>query len=131
MPENKEIDDLAAQYLDLWQEQLGSLARKEDTAELMAKTLELMNSGSLAFSAMAQAASDSLAGQPGKDTQDASSQTQQIGPQTSAPASGNPDPNVAQLLKRIAALEERIIALESGPAKTGRKPARKSTKRSP
>ena len=53
MSEPPDLDALAKQYLDLWQQQLGGISKDQQTAEIMAQTMELMNAGASAFATMA------------------------------------------------------------------------------
>lgn len=119
-----EMNDLASQYLDLWQNQLGSLAENKETTEVIAKTLELMNSGSAAFATMAAGA------QSGNDPENskpnpAKSSKSDNDATSSTPASGAANPDIDQLLERIAALEKRVNTLESAARSPRKKtPAR-------
>ena len=45
MAEPPDLQNLAKQYLDLWQDQLGGVSKDPQTAEIMAQTMELMNAG--------------------------------------------------------------------------------------
>ena len=51
-----DLNGLAKQYLDLWQQQLGGVAEDDQAAEIMARTVELMNAGASTFPTMAATA---------------------------------------------------------------------------
>ena len=55
MSKPPDLNGLAKQYLDLWQQQLGG-AEDDQAAEIMARTVELMNAGASTFAAMAATA---------------------------------------------------------------------------
>ena len=42
MAKPPDLQDLAKQYLDLWQDQLGGVSKDPQTVEIMAQTLELI-----------------------------------------------------------------------------------------
>ncbi len=136
MSEPPDLHALAQRYLDLWQEQLAGLAEDREVAELMARTIELMNTGAAAFASMAQSAmapperaakGGETPKRDGTDTRqkpDASpSAAAGRAPGAAAPAAA-PDggeSGLYQLARRLAALEERIAALEAGgPTRRGR-----------
>ena len=60
MAKPPDLQDLAKQYLDLWQDQLGGVPKDPQTVEIMAQTMELMNSGAQAFANLATAAQNSM-----------------------------------------------------------------------
>lgn len=114
MSEPPDLDALAKQYLDLWQQQLGGISKDQQTAEIMAQTMELMNAGASAFATMATQ-------NQGYADADASSS-----PSTAASGASNLD--VAELARRIARLEKRLDSLETGVKKSRRKTAKKPRK---
>ena len=118
MSEPPDLDALAKQYLDLWQQQLGGISKDQQTAEIMAQTMELMNAGASAFATMATQ-------NQGYADADASSS-----PSTAASgaSSGASDLDVAELARRIARLEKRLDSLEIGVKKSRRKTAKKPRK---
>jgi len=116
MAETPDLDALARQYLDLWQEQLSALGAEGEMAESIAKSIELMNGSAAAFANMAESAAAQARDQehdeerPGTATE--ASRTAPVGP-----APKHSDPVVDQLIKRIARLEKRIAKLEPTPKK--------------
>lgn len=135
-----DLDDLAKQYMDLWQKQLSALSNDDTVADLMAKTLELMNPGTI------------QSGQPGQPNMmdpknnpflaafsmtpetnaNAGTRTQnraQDGTKAASPSGGDPDHDVVELTRRIHALEKRIAELETGTEKRSKRAQPKSKKR--
>ena len=101
--EQSDIGALARQYVDLWQQQLSSVASDEALASMMAQTVQLMNTGAAAMASYATQ-NDNGGNNDGGDT-------------GAAPvaASSRPDNDVVdELHRRIDRLEKRISALESG-----------------
>ncbi len=151
MADKPDLEHLAKRYLDLWQDQLAGMASDVDIQETIARTIELMNASGAAFASMAQSAMEdgSLAetfaktaegitpNRPGCEDNDRHEKPSQekagdksgarASPGTKAPATppsaANPDIN--ELTSRIAALEERIAALEAGAKKRSRKPRKR------
>jgi uncharacterized small protein (DUF1192 family) len=125
MTKPPDLDALARQYLDLWQDQLAGMAQDPEVTEMMARTVELMNTNMAAFTLFAQSALGAATGRPkstkvnGHDTPAPQRRTPPAtaGSKAAAAASGDPNLDVDELLRRIAALEKRLAALEAGPAK--------------
>ncbi|MEQ8196292.1 MAG: hypothetical protein RIB59_17550 [Rhodospirillales bacterium] len=136
MTKQPDLDDLARQYLDLWQDQLTGMAQDPEVTEMMARTVELMNTNMAAFTLFAQSALNAAAKRPDGtkvdgDDQPASqrrTKSATAGSAAAAAASGDSDLDVDELLRRIETLEKRIAALEGGTAKKRGSP-RKSPKR--
>ena len=135
-PENEDdMDALARRYMDLWQKQLAALSDDAAVADMMAKTLELMNAGAMSFDAQTMMdpktnpflAAFSTA--PGTKTHAGTKDGTQDGTKAAAPSGGDPDHDVAQLARRVRALEKRIAELEGGPAKRSKRAQPKSKKR--
>jgi len=128
MAEPPDLQNLAKQYLDLWQDQLGGVSKDPQTAEIMAQTMELMNAGAQAFATMAAAQSsgntsdndqgDSDGNPPPPDSFGA-------GARPAGAPSGAADPDLAKLARRLERIEERLTALEAGSKKSRRKPTKK------
>ncbi len=119
MTETPNLDELARQYLDLWQEHLSDLAADEEMAEAIAKSIELMNGSAAAIARMTA----QNAAEESKDTTydegHSSTINQDPGTATPGPAYGNPDDVLDQLSRRIAQLEKRIAKLESASGDGG------------
>ena len=115
MSEPPDLDALAKQYLDLWQQQLGGISKDQQTAEIMAQTMELMNAGASAFATMATQ-------NQGNADADATSS-----PTTTADsaAPGASDSDVAELTRRIERLEKRLDSLETGAKKSRKRTTKK------
>ncbi|MBT3238190.1 MAG: hypothetical protein HOK06_03185 [Rhodospirillaceae bacterium] len=108
------IDELAGRYIDLWQKHLAALSADGEVAELVAKSVELMNSSAATIAAMNLGEHENAGATSGNPWAQAGFQ----GGATAAGAThGNPDHDVDELTRRIAELEERVAELESRPAK--------------
>jgi len=131
MSEQADIDQLARRYLDLWQDQMTALAGDQEFAEALQQLMTTMGlAGEMATAAAPQfqhAGGGLMTGrqpghQPGQQTE-ASADDGTGGRAPGAPATAAaPDGgglDLDQLARRLAALEERIAALEAG-AKRGR-----------
>lgn len=141
MAKPPDLDALARRYLDLWQEQLGGVSKDAEAAEVMARTIELMNAGAAAFAAMAAsaAANQPTAGGATRDDHDTESRNRRDSPPntpgadargsaSAAAARRAPDHDLAELARRLGRIEKRLAALEGGP-KTRRRRAAKKTRR--
>lgn len=140
MSDPPDLHALAQRYLDLWQEQLAGLAGDREVAELMARTIELMNTGATAFASMAQSAAappdgEAKGGEPAKrddtDTkQKPGAASRAPGAQAPGAARGAADDDLAECARRLGALEKRVATLEAGTrrgrggAKGGSRPRR-------
>lgn len=117
-PNPPDMDELTRRYMDLWQDHLNAVAGDVETADVLARTLALMNSGAQAFAAAAQAAAQGPGGDAAAGT-----------PAGSAPAAafdGGAGADLPELLERLAALEKRVAELESEVA-AGRSKIRRRT----
>ena len=132
MAEPPDLQALAKQYLDLWQDQLGGVSKDPQTTEIMAQTMELMNSGAQAFATMAatvqhagnfngndQGGSDGNKPSPNPSGNDAV-------PRPAGAASGAADPDLAEFARRLERIEGRLDTLEAASKKSRKKPAKKS-----
>ena len=135
MSKPPDLDALAKQYLDLWQGQLGGVTEDEETAEIMARTIELMNAGAATFAAMAAASQ----GRENRDEDDAINDVpagdrpldpaSPSGAPAAAASHGASDVDLDEFSRRLERLEKRIAALEAGTQKSRRSPAKKPRKR--
>ena len=123
MSEPPDLDALAKQYLDLWQQQLGGVSEDQQTAKIMAQTMELMNAGAAAIASMATQ-------NPGNQNQGNADADASSSPSTAAggAAPGASDLDLAELAQRLERLEKRLDSLETGTKKSRRKPAKKPRK---
>ena len=115
----QDMQKLAREYVDLWEQQIKALAGDADLAKTMAQTTELMNMGAANMAAMMQAAGTK-----------ATETSETHGPEHGAPpahaASGNSEHDAGKLAARIAKLEKRLDRLESLVEPSGKIPPRKT-----
>ncbi len=135
MAKPPDLDALAKQYLDLWQDQLGGVTENEEAAEIMARTVELMNSGAATFAAMAMAATQARDNRGDNDADAPASRSEWpfepepgSGATSAAAASFSSDHDLAEFARRLEQLEKRVAALETGPKKSRRRAAKKTRK---
>ena len=112
-----DIQRLAREYVDLWEQQVKTLAGDEGFATAMSKTFELMNAGAASMSAMTAGATAPKQGTENESGNHpefgAGAQSKRgAGTETVGAASGYSDDDVHQLLERIAELEHRVAELE-------------------
>ena len=133
MAERADLDELARRYLDLWQDQMTALAGDKEFAETVQRLMTTMGLAATAAPEFWRAWPATMAGlQATEQTQGASDvQSRETGPRaptrsaegsaagtaarTAAPvaASDGGEPGLDQLARRLAALEQRIAALEA------------------
>ncbi len=126
MSEQANLDELARRYLDLWQDQMAALTADKDFAEALQ---QLMSAAGLATPATH---GDPKADAPTEDVTEPQAAEPGVKPESApavgaAPAAASSDRGhlvLAELARRLGAVEERIAALESGIAR-GRGGARK------
>ena len=159
MSDAPDLEALARRYLDLWQDQMSAMASDPAMVEALSRTFTLMTQGAAAFASgtaeaarAAATAAASPAPSAGGDTAHgrqtaarpdaAASPTDgddwpPPGTTAAAAASGDPGVDVPDLLRRLAALEQRVADLESGAASSspgpapGKHPAAKRSRRRP
>ena len=107
MSDEAELDELARRYLDLWQDQMSALAADPAYAEALGRLLGAMG---LADPAAGGKADDGKGAREGGD--EPGSGAAGTSAAAAAPHAGGPD--LEFLLRRLAALEKRVAALESG-----------------
>ncbi|NVK17183.1 MAG: hypothetical protein HWE30_00655 [Methylocystaceae bacterium] len=115
-----DLNDLAAQYMDLWQKQMlaqsservvedalkSTQAMNEQMGEMMKSfdSPEKVQNWMTTWAESWKAQIEKTTGQPTANP---------FWPPTAGTASGNDQHNVAELEKRLATLEERVLSLES------------------
>lgn len=119
-PAPPNLEEMAKQYLDMWQAQLAAMTGDADTAKAMAGTMAMMGAGAQAF---ADAARQAAAAQgPGNDGGNPSGAGGAPGAAAAADAApGGAGAAVDELARRLAAAEERIARLESELAVVNRR----------
>jgi hypothetical protein len=123
MSDTPDLDTLARNYLDLWQEHLNTISRDGETMDVLARTVALMNSGAAAFATAAKDYSPDEHSTGASGTSNGEPETSGLSPEPS-------DPDLAQCLERIAALEQRVADLErKKPGKAKGKSGRKNTQK--
>src|SRR5690606_28198468 len=113
-----DVDALARRFLDLWQEQAALLATDPRLAELSGAWLTLWQRG--AGMAMQAAAGEGGGNARQADAGRNSAAGRAERPAAAAAASGDGQPDPAELARRLAECEARIAALESALAESGR-----------
>jgi len=129
--EGADLQQLAKEYVDLWEQQIKAFSNDEALAKTMAQTVELMTAGAANVAAMMQQASGAAAkagtGDDGRDDQ--GDGTGGSGAASAGTASGDPEPDVRELALRIAELEKRLSRLEGLAEPAGKVAPRKTAKR--
>jgi len=144
MAERVDIDELARRYLDLWQDQMTALAGDREFAESLQKLMTAMgtagDAGATAAPEFQRAWMGVMTGQqpgqqtgqppgqPTKATADDGTPGRAPGAPAAAAAPDGGSADLDQLARRLAALEERIAALEAG-AKPSRGGARSKSRK--
>jgi hypothetical protein len=142
MSDNPDLDELAERYLDLWQDQLSTLAGDPEFAEVMTRlmassagAMPAAMPGAAAWAAWPAAMAGLVPGAAGKQAGDGEGAKQAgggkgaakttgkggsgpsarpPGAKAAAAAPGDSGADLVELVRRLAALEERVAVLESG-----------------
>ena len=137
MADPEELEALARQYLDLWQDQMTALAGDPEFAQAMDKLIAatgmVLPAGAAVWSAWGGVFGMMAAAWPParqeRETSDRHDSTQAgfrgsaaSGTAAAAASSGQRQSDMAEFAGRLAALEERVAALESAAGR-GRKSA--------
>lgn len=107
------IRKMAADYVDMWEQQMRALAKDEGLAETMAQTVQLMNAGAVNMASMMQSFADA-GGRAQGATDDAADSKSDA--EASAPAPGDADDDLRAIARRLADIEARLDRLESAAA---------------
>ncbi|MBO6519385.1 MAG: hypothetical protein JJ900_00730 [Rhodospirillales bacterium] len=115
-----DLQRLAKEYVDLWEQQIKAFSNDEALARTVAQTMELMTAGTANVAAMMQKAAGENAGADSerRESDNRSEYGAGAGAETAGTAPGDPEPDVHELALRVAELERRLARLEglSGPA---------------
>lgn len=131
MAEQNDLEQLAKQYLDLWQDHLRATARDPQVGQTLSQMTQIFTGSAAAFAAlaqqalaqqnMAQQAKAAKASQPaGTDADDRTTANQDSGTgrnsgaAAAAAAHGGGHADLAELDRRLADIERRLAALETG-----------------
>lgn len=118
MVDQPDLEKLAKGYMDLWQEHLTTASQDKNTAEIMAKTIAMMDTGAATFAnAMSNTAKSAEASDRSQKENDTTNPSPERPPATdgATPVAVSLEQSIhimAQLLERITALEERVAQLE-------------------
>jgi uncharacterized protein YhaN len=133
MSERADLDELARRYLDLWQDQMSALAGDEEFAETLQRLMTTMGLAAGAAPEFWRAWPAVMAGlkpaQHGNRVSDEQSREGAAGPASPAAASDGGEPGLDRLARRLAALEKRVAALETGAPRGRERAASKPRKR--
>ena len=100
MAEPADMDALAKRYIDLWQEQLARVSADPSVTE--------------AWRSVFEAATKNMGWTPDAVSANTTAQNSTPpGPPATAASSGNGGPDLADVLRRLNALEQRLSALEA------------------
>jgi hypothetical protein len=136
------LQRLAREYVDLWEKQIKAFSTDETLARTMAQTMELMNAGAANVAAMMQKAAatpetgtdDAADPESGHNTGNGTGPDQGHdgtggGAAAAGAASGGAEPDVRELVQRVAELERRLARLEGLSEPAGKIAPRKTSKR--
>src|SRR5580658_49683 len=137
-----DLEVLARRYVELWQDQIAAAAVDSELTEAFVQMIRVMGSGLAASTAMWQnlwagnlarhAAPSEGVGTEGPDLHDGSARSPSSSagpPPGAAPAAGAPPVgglDLVQFHARLAVLEERLTAMESGSRPARRSPRRRT-----
>jgi hypothetical protein len=120
MSEPPEMEALARRFLALWQEQLVATASDPALADALARLMTLAGGALAPWTAALQAAARARDG-------DDRAVADRAAPAAAAPRDGGDA--VADLARRLAALEERLAQLEAGARGGGARPRDRARRR--
>jgi hypothetical protein len=119
MTERPDLAALARRYLDLWEHQVAAMASDPALAEQLTRLFRAIGDGMAAVAG----------GVEGHESHKARRGAGKAGAAAAAAASGGGGVELAELARRLAALERRLEKLEAAGARPGRKPAARARKR--
>lgn len=145
--DDSEFEALARRYLDLWQDQMAAMAADPSVTEAMAKSVAALSSNMATmmngappfptpFPFPAPSTDANPLNRDSKEARHADAATNRNAPfpasraQTAGLASDDQCGDAADLLRRIAELEDRVAQLEKGtrPRRSGTKPGPKRSR---
>ncbi|MGE0658967.1 MAG: hypothetical protein AB7F36_09980 [Reyranellaceae bacterium] len=110
MADESELETLAKRYLDLWESQLSAMAADSELAEQLGRLFAATNASLLAGVRTAAGASATSEGSEHASGDAASA----AGTAAAASARGHGVVDLAELERRLAAVEQRLDAIERG-----------------
>ncbi|MEQ8805394.1 MAG: hypothetical protein RIE16_06435, partial [Rhodospirillales bacterium] len=125
MADQPDLDQLAKQYLDLWQDHMRSMAADPQVTETVSQVTQMMTGSATAFAALAQQALNA-GKQPPNPTEPSTHDPSDDGRGAAGPAPGGAgtqapgaahggaDLDMAELARRLDGIERRLAALEAG-----------------
>ena len=122
MADTPDIDQMAQQYLDLWQDHLKGMAADPKVGQTVAQLTQMMTGTGAAFAALAQQMSAAAnAAQMANKESTADDRSETAG-RAAPPAAAHGDPNfdLAQLARRLDDIERRLADLEAGTGEPGK-----------
>ena len=131
-PGDADLKDLARRYLDLWERQVVGFADQVPPVTLgivppfpAATITQMMDAGVAAMSGMLAASARAFADAGGEKNHEGGRDGEKVSATTARTtaaqsASGSSGDDVADLARRVAILEKRLAALESGVGQAGR-----------
>ena len=113
------LDELARRYLDLWQDQWAAMVADPDAADTMARLYDLIGQQAAAWLPLMQAPLAAFASLSTKDAHDdprtdpRQPHDAEVGAEAAGNASAGGTRGLAELDRRLAAIEERLNRLEA------------------
>ncbi|MEQ8697948.1 MAG: hypothetical protein RLT05_15495 [Bauldia litoralis] len=120
MADPPDLDALASRYLDFWQEQAAAMTANPALADLVSKLFAALGPGAAAAGFASPSTDHHEQSKADQERGGAAGPAGSSAPDGAAPAAAAPvadDDRLDELLRRLADLEERFAALETGGAK--------------
>ena len=119
MSDTPDLENLARRFLDLWQDQLAAMASDPEAAESLNRLMALEGPAGAAFAtAYGQIRPGESPAHDGRAQTDSAPEAAP-GTKATAPAPGDGDGHMDELLRRLGDVEKRLADLESRPGGTG------------